>query len=98
MTGRPRNSLSETSWSGVLLRLTSGAVAPGRSRSSLIADRLDVQLDLDLVADDQAAGLEDRAPAQPELPAADRRPGLEPDHVEAVLAPRPAGQAGVERD
>src|SRR5262245_21093933 len=63
-----------------------------------VADRLDVDLDLDLVSDDEAASFEDRVERQTEVLAVDRRPRLEPDHLGAVRASADAGQTRVELD
>src|SRR5277367_6432084 len=59
--------------------------------------RLDVELDLDLIADEQATTFEHLVPLQPELTAVDRRRGREPHAVVAVRILGGAERLDVER-
>ena len=68
-----------------------------RVRGRLL-DGLDLQADLDLVPDQDAAGLERGVPVQAEVLAVERRPGAEPGHGEAVRALVRAQVLALERD
>ena len=69
---------------------------PRRSGSSAL-DRRDLQLELDLVADQHAAGLQRGVPGHAEVLAADRGPGLEADAGVAERVDRGAQELHVER-
>src|SRR5688572_1868938 len=69
-----------------------GAVCTSRHLRGGGLNGLDLQLDLDLVADQQAAGLEHLVPPQAEVLAIDRRPGRE---RHALVAPRILALAAV---
>src|SRR5215468_6603168 len=61
-------------------------------------DGLDVELDVDAVADQHAAGLEQLVPRQAEVLAVDRCLRDEPDPLVAPRIDAAAGRLGVERD
>src|SRR5690349_11607731 len=67
-----------------------GSSARGRARSG-VADRRDVELELDLLGDEDAAGLERGVPGEAPVLAVDAGAALEAD---AQVAERVAGRAG----
>src|SRR5690606_1152708 len=78
-------------------RVTDGRPGPTAERGSgLLGDGADVELDLDLVAHQEAAGLQRGVPGQAEVLAVDLELGLEARPVVAERVLRGAGELGLQ--
>src|SRR5688500_15130480 len=74
------------------------AHGPFRGDSSILSDRLNVEMDADLVADEDPAGLQRLVPGEPEVAAVELRVGAEAGSLAAPGIASRALEGDVEGD